>query len=184
MFFVRLLLGLRCLWSIVKTGNIDVALRDQLGLVRISTDPDVNEDRGPVPASEERVSGALQVLRILQEGSGLIDFLTEDLNQYSDQQLAHGVRGMQPQARDVLLRVLRLDPVVAKAEGELQDLPEEPAKCLADGSLRLEGRPLDFEAINEGRLLHRGWRASEVRLMTPPLAQNPTILHPAVYEIE
>jgi hypothetical protein len=99
MFFVRLLLGLRCLWSIVKTGNIDVALRDQLGLVRISTDPDVNEDRGPVPASEERVSGALQVLRILQEGSGLIDFLTEDLNQYSDQQLAHGVRGMQPQAR-------------------------------------------------------------------------------------
>lgn len=184
MFVGRIFLGLRCLWSVLKTGNINVGLRNQLGLVRVSSDPDVREDREPVPASEERVSGALQMLRALQEGSGLVDFLTEDLSYYSDQQLALGVRGMQPQARETLFRIVRLEPVVAKAEGEVQDLPADPARRLADGSLRLEGRPLDFEAIHEGILRHRGWQASEVHLMSPPLAQNSTILHPAVYEVE
>lgn len=184
MFLGRLVLGVRCFWSVLQTGSLSVDLRNRLGLVRIANDNDLPEERDPIPASEERVNGALQMLRILQEGSGLVDFLTEDLNRYSDQQLSQGIRGMQPQARETLLRVVHLEPIVAKAEGEVHELPKEPAQRLAEGSLRLEGRPMDFEAIHEGVLRHRGWKAGEIRLMTPPLAQHPTVIHPAVYEIE
>jgi hypothetical protein len=178
------LLGLRCFWSIFRTGNLSLALRQELGLVRVTTEPGPREEYEDMPASEERVHGALQVLRVMQAESGLIDFLTDDLRFYSDQQVAQGVRGMQPQAREALLRVVRLAPVVDKAEGEVHDLPQEPMRCLANGSLKLQGRPSDFDTIDGGILRHRGWRAADVNLQSPPRAQDPQVLHPAVYEIE
>ncbi len=180
----RLLLGIRCFWSIIRTGNLGLSLRHQLGLLRVNSEPETQEEHNPIPASEERVRGAVQILRLLQRESGLVDFLTEDLAAYSDSQLAQGVRGMQPAAKDVLLRTLRLEPVISKPEGEPQDLPTHPMQRLADGSLQLEGRPDDFETIHGGLLRHRGWRATEVHLLTPPISQDPTIIHPAVYEVE
>ncbi len=184
MFAGRILLALRCLWSVLLTGNLNLSLRHQLGLIRVASEPSTMEDHDPVPASEDRVRGALQMLRLLQKESGLVDFLTEDLSAYSDIQLAHGVRDMQPAAKDALLRAVRLEPVVNAAEGRPQDLPAYPMQRLADGSLQLEGRPQEFETIHGGLLRHRGWRAAEVNLLTPPNAQDPTIVHPAVYEVE
>lgn len=161
-----------------------MSLRHELNLVRVASEPESPEERDSIPASEERVRGAVQMLRLLQAESGLVDFLTEDLADYSDMQIAQGVRGMQLKAGEVLRQAIRLVPVVEKAEGEEHDLPKDPIRCLADGSLKLEGRPLDFETIHGGILRHRGWRAAEVNLLTPPLAQNPTVIHPAVYEVE
>lgn len=184
MFLGRLILGLRCLWSVLRTGNLGLSLRHQLGLIRVASDTESAETREPVPASEERVRGAVQMLRVLQQESGLVDFLTEDLSAYSDSQLAHGVRTMQPSARDALLRTVRLAPVVDKPEGETHDFPRHPMECLTSGSLTLEGRPHDFETIHGGILRHRGWRAAEVHLLTPPLALDPTVIHPATYEVE
>lgn len=184
MFLGRLVLAIRCFWSILQTGNIGLSLRHQLGLIRVASEPETAEEHDPVPASEERVRGAVQMLRLLQRESGLVDFLTEDLAAYSDVQLAHGVREMQPAAREALLRTVRLEPVINKAEGEPQDLPTNPIQRLTDGSLQLEGRPHDFETIHGGLLRHRGWRAAEVLLLTPAQSQDPTIIHPAVYEVE
>lgn len=184
MTFGRLLLGLRCFWSVLRTGNLSLSLRHELGLIRVASDGEIEESRAPIAASEERVRGAVQILRLLQEQSGLVDFLTEDLSAYSDMQVAQGVRGMQPSAREVLMRTIRLTPVVDKPEGETHDLPRHPLQCLTNGSLLLEGRPQDFETIHGGLLRHRGWRAAEVNLLTPPPSLDPTIIHPAVYEVE
>lgn len=184
MFFARLKLGFRCLLSILKSGTLNVSLRLALGLVRVEPGSQLDEDRGAVAASEERVRGAVQILCALQSGSGLVDFLLEDLRYYSDHQLAHGVRAMQPDARDALLRSLRLVPVVDKAEGELQDLPPNPAACFLNGSLRFEGNPAEFEAVSGGILRHRGWRVEEAYLLTPPVSLDAMIVHPAVYEVE
>lgn len=126
MFLQRLLLGLRCLASLLKTGTLNVALRQELGVVRVEPDVFPEDEHGSVAASDERLRGAVQVLRALQAGSGIVDFLLEDLRYYSDQQLAQGVRAMQPDARRALEQALRLVPVVDKAEGEMQDLPPRP----------------------------------------------------------
>jgi hypothetical protein len=184
MFVGRIILGLRCCWSVLRTGTLDLTLRHQLGLIRVASEPTTPEEHAPVPASEERVRGAIQVLRLLQQNSGLVDFLTEDISAYSDLQLAHGVRDMQPAAKDALLRAFRLEPVVNAPEGRPQDLPQFPMKRIADGSLQLDGRPQEYETIHGGLLKHRGWRAVDVHLLTPPVSQDPTIVHPAVYEVE
>lgn len=184
MYLQRFVLGLRCLASILKSGALNVALRQDLGVLRVEPETVPDEDHGSVAASEERIRGAIQMLRVLQSEAGLVDFLFEDLQYYSDQQLSQGVRAMQPDARDALTRVLRLIPVVDKVEGEIQDLPPNPAAKLANGSLKLEGNPGDFEAILGGVLRHRGWRVAEAHLLTPPLALDSTIVHPAVYEVE
>ncbi|MCZ2155562.1 MAG: DUF2760 domain-containing protein [Bryobacterales bacterium] len=184
MLLTRLQLGLRCFLSIVKTGTLNVSLRLALGLVRVEPGAQDDEDRSEVAASEERVRGAVQILRELQNRSGLVDFLLEDLRYYSDHQLAQGVRAMQPDAQDALLRSLQLVPVVAKAEGELQDLPPNPAACYRNGSLQFEGNPAEFEAVSGGILRHRGWRVERSYLLTPPVSLDAAIVHPAVYEIE
>lgn len=161
-----------------------MALRQELGVVRVEPE-DLPEDRcEPVAASDERLRGAVQILRALQAESGLVDFLLEDLRYYSDQQLAQGVRAMQPDARRALEQALRLVPVVDKVEGEMQDLPADPATKFANGSLLLEGHPTEFEAIHCGVLRHRGWRVAEAFLMTPSPALDATVVHPAVYEVE
>lgn len=184
MFLQRLLLGLRCLASLLKTGTLNVALRQELGVVRVEPEVSPEDEHGPVAASDERVRGAVQMLRALQAESGLVDFLLEDLRYYSDQQLAQGVRAMQPDARRALEKSFRLAPVVEKVEGELQDLPADPATKFANGSLTLEGNPAEFEAIHCGVLRHRGWRVAEAYLMTPSPAIDATVIHPAVYEVE
>lgn len=184
MFLRRLLLGLRCLASLLKTGTLNVALRQELGVVRVEPEDLPEDRREPVAASDERLRGAVQILRALQAESGLVDFLLEDLHYYSDQQLAQGVRAMQPDARRALEQALRLVPVVEKAEGEMQDLPADPATKFANGSLLLEGHPTEFEAIHCGVLRHRGWRVAEAFLMTPSPALDATVVHPAVYEVE
>ncbi|MCC6262826.1 MAG: DUF2760 domain-containing protein [Bryobacterales bacterium] len=184
MFPERLQLGLQCFVSILKSGTLNVALRQALGVVRVEPEEPSAEDRGAVAASEERIRGAVQVLRALQTDSGLIDFLLEDLRYYSDQQLAQGVRAMQPDARDALSRAVRLVPVVDRAEGELQDLPSDAAARFANGSLRLTGNAAEFEAIHGGVLRHRGWRVAEAYLLTLPHSLDATVVHPAVYEVE
>lgn len=184
MFLQRFLLGLRCLISLLKTGTLNVALRQELGVVRVEPEIPSSEEHGAVAASDERVRGAVQILRALQSESGLVDFLLEDLRHFSDHQLAQGVRAMQPDARSALQRALRMVPVVDKPEGEPQDLPPDPAARLANGSLRLEGNPAEFEAIHGGILRHRGWRVAEAYLLTPSPSLDATVVHPAVYEVE
>ncbi|MCL4782762.1 MAG: DUF2760 domain-containing protein [Bryobacterales bacterium] len=184
MFFERLQLGLRCLSSILKSGTLNVALRQSLGVVRVEPEVTGEEDHGAIAASDERIRGAVQILRALQADSGLIDFLLEDLRYYSDQQLAQGVRAMQPDAREALIRSIRLVPVVDKNEGELQDLPSDAAALYASGSLQLRGNPAEFEAVHGGVLRHRGWRVAEAYLLTPPVSLDSTVVHPAVYEVE
>ncbi|MDZ7638365.1 MAG: DUF2760 domain-containing protein [Bryobacterales bacterium] len=184
MWLRRILLGLRCLASIFKSGTLNVELRQELGVVRVEPEIPSDEEHGAVAASDERIRGAVQILRALQAESGLVDFLQEDLRYYSDQQLAHGVRAMQPDARHALQKSVRLVPIVDKAEGELQDLPEDPAARFANGSLQIDGNAAEFEAIHGGVLRHRGWRVAEAYLLTPPLSLDSTVVHPAVYEVE
>lgn len=184
MFFERLQLGIHCLISILKSGTLNVALRQSLGVVRVEPDATAEEDHGAIAASDERIRGAVQILRALQADSGLVDFLLEDLRYYSDQQLAQGVRAMQPDAREALARAVRLTPVVDKTEGELQDLPSDAATRFANGSLQLRGNAAEFEAIHGGVLRHRGWRVTEAYLLTPPISLDATVVHPAVYDVE
>lgn len=119
----------------------------------------------PAPAPVARTDSsdrAVQLLALLQREGRLVDFVMEDLSQYTDAQIGAGVRDVQAGCRRVLDRYVTLESVLNGREGESiavgQDL--DPAAIRLVGNVT--GRP-PFT----GRLLHRGWRISRAEL--PPL---------------
>jgi hypothetical protein len=170
----RLGLAFRCFLGILFDGALpDGALRE-MGLAR----------RGATPASapakpvERPVSdGALQLLGILQRDSRLVDFLMEDIDAYSDEQVGAAAREMHGQCRETLGRYVRLDAVIDGVEGTFAKAPSADP-----GVVRFVGN-VPAKPPAGGTLRHKGWRAVKTDL--PPLgAQDPAIIAPAEIEIE
>jgi hypothetical protein len=131
-------------------------------------------------APEVRTSdGALQMLGILQRDARLIDFLMEDIGQYSDDQVGAAVRSLHEQSRRVLDRYVALKPVIDGVEGTSTRVESRDPNCI-----KLLGNvPADGKA-SQGVLRHKGWRVDRVDLPKLSSGQDPKILAPAEIEIE
>lgn len=133
----------------------------------------------PKPAEEAKPSGeALRLLALMQQEGRLVDFLLEDLEGISDEQIGAGVREIHRQCRKVLLDHLRLEPVLNHDEGAQVTIPSgfDPSAVRLTGNVT--GQP-PFT----GRLQHRGWRVKEIRLAKPPSGQDEMVLMPAEVEL-
>ncbi len=120
--------------------------------------------------------GAVQILSILQRDARLVDFLMEDISGFPDDQVGAAVRDVQTQARESLLRYLRLDPVIDGVEGTFTKI-----HGLDKSEVKLVGKvPADGKAPG-GTLRHKGWKAAKVDL--PQIAPG-QVLAPAELEIE
>ena len=135
------------------------------------------EDAKP---SEEPLPGAagLRLLAALQEEARLVDFVREDLDSYSDEQVGAAVRGVHAALRKAVDDRLTLLPILAGEDGDGVEVPEgfEPAQ------IRLLGNPVGGPPY-KGILRHAGWRATEVRLPRATAGSDPTILAPAEVEV-
>jgi hypothetical protein len=120
--------------------------------------------------------GAVQILSILQRDARLVDFLMEDISGFPDDQVGAAVRDVQTQARESLMRYLRLDPVIDGVEGTFTKI-----QGLDKSEVKLVGKvPADGKAPG-GTLRHKGWKAAKVDL--PQIAPG-QVLAPAELEIE
>lgn len=104
---------------------------------------------------------ALTLLATLQREARLIDFLQEDLQPYTDEQIGAAVREVHREAAQVLQRVLGLQPVVRSSEGE----SIEVAAGFDAGRFRLTGR-VSGSGPYRGTLRHHGWEATRCDLPT------------------
>jgi len=110
------------------------------------------------PAATEPQS-ALQLLCLLQQHGRLIDFLQEDITTFSDQEVGAAARLVHQGCRQTLEEYLAIRPVREEPEGTRVTLGAD-----FDASLvRLIGNVVG-EAPFTGTLIHRGWRATQVRL--------------------
>lgn len=131
----------------------------------------------PIMLKESSTDAALQLLGLLQKEARFIDFLKEDVSAYGDADIGIAARVVHKGCNKVMndyftLNTLRLDP-----EGSKVTL----AKGFDASEVRLTGSIVG-EAPFTGTLIHKGWKASDVRL--PKLTQGYNVSILAVAEVE
>ncbi len=120
---------------------------------------------------------ALLLLGLFQKEGRLVDFLQEDVSQYADEDVGAAARVVHTGCRTVLTEFLTIVPVRDEAEGSYVTL--EPGFDAA--AIRPTGNVVG-EPPFTGNLVHRGWRATQVRL--PQVASGRDLRILAAAEVE
>lgn len=122
---------------------------------------------------------AVQVLTLLQREGRLLDFLQEDLSGASDAQIGAVVRStVWEKCRKAVQEYLVIEPVLAQKEGDSVTVETgfDPS------AIRLIGR-VEGDPPFQGKLVHPGWRVTQVKLPTLPEGSDTTVVTPAEVEI-
>lgn len=130
--------------------------------------------KAAVKAAEE--GAAVRVLGVLQSGGRLLDFLSEDIDGYSDGDIGAAVRDIHRGLKKALADHFPVEPLRAEAEDAALTVPVgfDPAE------IRLTGNVVGSPPFS-GRLKHRGWRVTAVRL--PHGADAGRVVAPAEVEL-
>jgi hypothetical protein len=163
----RLGLGLRSLSRVLRdeqfAGQVEPLLAP----------PAPQEETPPKP------SGApLRLLALLQREGRLLDFLLEDIQAYTDEQVGAAVRTIHQKCQAGLKEHLVLEPVLSQGEGSIVEVPAgfDPS------AIRLVGN-VTGQPPFRGTLQHQGWRVKELKLAPPPEGQDEFVLMPAEVEL-
>jgi hypothetical protein len=131
------------------------------------------------PPKPPRPSGAaLRMLAILQAESRLVDFLMEDIQGASDEQIGQAVREVHKKAQAALKQHAVIETVLSGNEGETTTVPKgfDPSAIRVVGNVT--GEPPFTGAIN-----HPGWRVKELKVAPPPEGADEFVLQPAEVQI-
>lgn len=120
---------------------------------------------------------ALVLLGLLQKEGRFVDFLQEDITRYSDQDIGTAARVVHQGCQRVLGEYLSIAPVRDEAEGARVTL----TKGFDPAAVRPTGNVIG-EPPFTGALVHRGWRAVDVRL--PKVASSRDVRILAAAEVE
>jgi hypothetical protein len=129
------------------------------------------------PVAADRGTRALQLLGILQQEGRLIDFLEEDIDGYSDDQVGAAARTVHGGCRKALHERMRIRRVHDADDGAAVEIGADydPLRVRLTGNVH--GQP-PFR----GTLEHGGWQVADLRM--PDLTGgDPAILAPAEVEI-
>ncbi|MBK8475525.1 MAG: DUF2760 domain-containing protein [Opitutaceae bacterium] len=122
----------------------------------------------PPPAPQVRnlsEAEAIGLLGVFQTKGRLVDFLMDDIAAYSDAQVGAAARVVQQGCKAALLEHFAVVPVSAEREGTRVTVPAQaPA-----GDFELVGK-IAGEPPFSGVLVHKGWKATSVRLPRSLLA--------------
>lgn len=121
---------------------------------------------------------ALRLLGLLQQEARLVDFIKEDIDSYSDDQVGAAVRAIHAGCRKVLDEHIQLQRIFAAEDGS-EIVVEQGFDAAA---VRLTGNVTGNPPFR-GTLQHSGWRATNVSLPATSAAVDPTIIAPAEVEI-
>lgn len=136
------------------------------------------EPKPPAPEFTPSSQPALQVLALLQQQGRLVDFLMEDIGAFSDAEIGAAVRDIHTKCRVTLQEHVTLAPIV---DGEVEtaitlEAGFDPSAIAVEGNVT--GSP-----PYQGTILHRGWRAVEVKLPTVPAQADALVVQPAQVEV-
>ena len=130
------------------------------------------------PKPEASHASGLFFLSMLQREGRFVDFIQEDIAQYTDEQVGAAARVVHEGCRKIVRQYLALEPVLPQEEGAPVDVP----KGFDAERIRLTGN-VQGEAPFKGSLKHHGWVAKEVKLPNPPGTLDLKILAPAEVEL-
>ena len=134
----------------------------------------------PAPAAKLQDAlpdSALVLLGLMQKEGRFVDFLQEDIANYSDQEIGSAARVVHQGCQRVMSEYLSIAPVRDESEGSCVTL----SKGFDPGAVRPTGNVVG-EPPFTGALVHRGWRAVDVRL--PKVASSRDVRILAAAEVE
>lgn len=175
-FFPRFSLALRTFFRIVFDAGFAASV------LRLDEQPDspAGERMQPSPpAFKEAVpDSALQLLGLLQQEGRFVDFLEEDVGGFSDAEVGAAARVIHEGCRKVIHDNFSIVPIRKEPEGSRLTLPQG----FDSSSMRLTGNVVGKPPFS-GALIHRGWRATDVRLPKVAEGHDMAILAPAEVEL-
>lgn len=131
-----------------------------------------------VVLKESTPDAALQLLALLQKEARFVDFVQENVAQYSDAEIGAAARVVHEGCRKVIGQVFELAPVRTETEGSRLTLP----KGFDAASVRLAGNVVG-EPPFTGTLVHRGWKVENIRLPKVAEGHDTRIIAPAEVEL-
>lgn len=121
---------------------------------------------------------ALQLLAVLQQEARFLDFVHEDLGSYSDADIGAAARVVHTGSAKAIASYFSLAPI--RSEEEESQLTLEPGFDASE--VRLTGNVVGSAPFT-GTLVHRGWKATQVRLPQLAKGHDARILAPAEVEL-
>ena len=137
--------------------------------------------RTPRPShrlKEASPEAALQLLGLLQRDARFIDFVEEDIANYTDADIGAAARLVHDGCRTVLREHFTIRPVRDEAEGSRVTLPDG----FDATAIRLTGNVVGKPPFN-GSISHRGWKVAEVRLPKLADSHDARVVAPAEVEL-
>ena len=131
------------------------------------------------PATPPKPSGEpLRLLALLQREGRLLDFLLEEIQAYTDDQVGVAVRDIHRGCQKALKDHLVLEPVMKEEESANVEVPTgfDPSAIRLVGNVT--GQP-PFKGV----LKHHGWRVKELKLAKPAEGQDEFVVAPAEVEL-
>jgi hypothetical protein len=110
----------------------------------------------PQPASNDQ---AVMLLSLLQEKGRFVDFVMEDVSAYSNEQVGAAARVIHQGCSELVRECFDPKPVVSLAENETITVPVN----FKATEYKLTGKVVG-QAPYSGTLVHKGWKASRVKL--------------------
>ncbi|MEO5356872.1 MAG: DUF2760 domain-containing protein [Nitrospirae bacterium YQR-1] len=128
-----------------------------------------------LPACDAKVA---QVLSVLQKKGRLIDFLQEDISDFTDSQIGQAVRSIHRGCKEALVEYLRVEPIMEQMEGHRVTVSSgfDPSTITLTGNA---GTNPPFS----GRVIHPGWRLAENKLPELLKGRDQFVIEPAEVEI-
>lgn len=120
----------------------------------------------------------LRLLAMLQKDGRLLDFLQEDITNYSDTQVGAAVRSIHENCRKSLEEFVTLRPLMTEEEGAKITIP----KGYDASAIKVVGK-VKGEAPYQGILRHKGWKAHKESLPKQITAGDRSVVCPAEVEI-
>ena len=123
-------------------------------------------------------NGALHLLSIFQNEGRLVDFIREDVAQFTDEEIGAAARVVHKGLRKAFDEHFTAEPVLAQEEGERVSIEAgfQPQEIQLLGNVTGDGP-------YQGILVHQGWRVTDVRLPKTVEGRNSHILASAQVEL-
>ena len=178
-FFTRLALGFAVIGNAKLAAQVQDVRDGVLPAAPAPSPAPAPVTPPPVPVLKVATpDAALQLLGLLQREARFVDFIQEDVANYSDADIGGAARQVHAGCRKVLQEHFTLAPARSEPEGSRVVL-----EAGFDASaVRLTGNVVG-EAPFRGTLRHPGWKATDVRLPRTSEGHNPNIVAAAEVEL-
>jgi hypothetical protein len=165
-FFERLGLAFKVAFNAAFAGQVKSGLRA------------LEAAQAPKPPPERVHASGLFLLGALQREGRLIDFLRQDVAEFSDEEVGAAARVVHAGSKKVLDQYFDFEPATKESEGSPMTVPAG----FDAQRIRLTGN-VAGQPPYRGTLKHHGWVARNIRLPEVSETLDPRVIAPAEVEL-